>query len=208
MKRLFTLALIFLAASSFAQLGIQVGWNTTGYHFEQNGKSLKRGWLWGVNAGIMYRTPGKHFSLQPALLYTQKGARNNNSDAVYVADVLHFDNRLTYVELAVPIIYKAGLGVDNISFDIGAGPYVGKLVKAVSKKVDLEENNTKTDFKVGTAETDDFTPMDIGLQFYMGARINHFNMSLTYEKGLSNINPAKDESIRNGCFSLNLGVFF
>ena len=199
---------ICISARSFAQFGIQVGWNTSGYKLTKAGVHEKRGWNWGVNAGILYSTPGKVVSLQPTLLYTQKGATNNNNGSTYVSGISHFKNKLAYVELSLPLILKAPLGVKRCSFDIGAGPYFSKLVSAVSKAVDLDGGSKNTKFKVGNASTDDFKTGDIGLSFYMGMRVKHFFMSMGYDLGLSDVDPRSTETIKNGCFTLNIGALF
>jgi len=210
MIRQITLAFVLTCISStvFAQFGIQVGWNTSGYKLTRAGVHEKRAWNWGVNAGVLYTTPGKVLSLQPTLLYTQKGATNNNNGSNYVSGISRFKNKLAYVELSLPLILKANLGVKKCSFDIGAGPYFSKLVSAVSKAVDLNGGSKNTKFKVGKASTDDFKPGDIGISFYMGMRVKHFFMSMGYDMGLSDVDPRSSETIKNGCFSLNMGALF
>ena len=200
--------LSFISTGSFAQFGIQVGWNTSGYKFTKSGVTEKRGWNWGVNAGVMYRLGGKLLCIQPTVLYTQKGATNNNDGPNYVSGILEFKNKLNYAELSLPVIFKVPLGVPKVSFDFGVGPYFGKLVSAVSKAKDLDGNTKKTNFKIGNASTDDFKPGDIGLSIYMGCRIKHFNMCMGYDLGISNITPTTNETIKNGCFSINMGAFF
>jgi len=140
------------------------------------------------------------------MLFTQKGAVNNNLGSVYTPNIDHWTNKLGYAELSLPIILKLPI-MRKSSFDIGVGPYAGSLVSAVSKAKDLDGKITKTKFKVGSDSTDDFKRMDAGLCVYFGGKFSHFNMSLVYEKGLVNISPAKNESIRNGCFSFNMAIF-
>ena len=112
------------------------------------------------------------------------------------------------LELSLPLIFKAPLGVKNCSYDIGAGPYFSKLVSAVSKAVDLDGGTKVNKFKIGKSSTDDFKSGDIGLSLYMGMRVMHFNMSLVYDLGLTNVTPNPNQSIKNGCFSLNIGAIF
>jgi Outer membrane protein beta-barrel domain len=206
---IFLLALTLIVSKGYGQLGLQLGWNTTSYHYVSSGLHEKRGLKWGVNAGLLYRTPGKIVCLQPSLLYTQKGAINNNAGASYTTDVDHYKNRLNYLELTIPIILKVPIAGKKNSFDIGAGPYLGRLISAKSKIYYLDGTDRITKFKIGTNDsTDDFKPMDIGISLYMGARIEHFFMSMGYDIGLANAGAAKNETIKNGCFSLNIGVLF
>ena len=203
------IAFTLIASKGFSQAGMQIGWNTSGYKFVSSGLHEKRGLKWGLNAGLLYRTPGKTVCLQPTLLYTQKGAINNNDGANYTSNVDHYKNRLNYLELSVPILLKVPIAGKKNSFDIGAGPYFGRLVSAKSKIYYLDGTDRITTFKIGTNDsTDDFKPMDIGISLYMGGRFEHFYMNMGYDIGLANVGAAKNENIKNGCFSLNMGVLF
>ncbi len=201
------LTLCILSTTGYGQIGIQLGWNTTGYKYTLSGTTEERGLNFGLNAGLVYRSKGKKLCVQPELLYTQKGATNNNDGANYVSNVLEFKNKLDYMEFALPIIFKIPI-FDAGSFDLGAGPYVSKLLSADCKIKDLNGGSRTTPFKIGTDSTDDFKPIDAGIVFYSAIKVRHFYMSLCYEKGLSDIAPANNLVIKNGCFNFNLGILF
>ena len=210
MKKVFLLLLVVIGfhATGYSQMGLQIGWNTSGYRYVIGGVHETRGWNWGFNGGLLFRTPGKRICFQPTLLYTQKGATNNNDGATYTVGVNKYVNKLNYVEFSVPILFKAPFAGPKNSFDIGIGPYAAKLVSAYSKIKYLDGTDKNSNFKVGNGSKNDFTPLDFGLSFYMGARFTHFFMSLGYDKGISNVDPRSGESIKNGCFNINMGVLF
>lgn len=211
MKKLILLMVFVtaLSAESIAQPGIQAGWNISGYRLERSGTKYERGWNSGFNAGVMYRTPGRYVSLQPTVLYSQKGAVNQNTGSVYVTGVSDYTNNLSYVQLSLPVILKIGLGIDDDwSFDVGVGPYAGFLAAASVKTKYLNGDTDKKDYKIGNSSSDDFKRTDAGLSLYLGARLGHFNTSIGYDLGLIDGSPNGGESLRNRCFSLNLGAFF
>ncbi len=201
------LALSFITFKSYSQAGMQIGLNATNYKLVQAGMHEKRSTKIGLNAGLLYRTPGKHFCLQPTLLYTQKGAINNDWN-INATNVDHYKNRLNYLELSVPVLLKMPVNGPKNTFDIGVGPYLGKLLSAVSKIYYLDGTKKNSKFKIGTAQTDDFKPIDVGLSIYMGVRIHHFYMNMVYDLGLSNVDPITNQSIKNRCFSFNMGALF
>ncbi len=104
MKRLIlVLTFVALAATSFSQVGLQVGLNTTSYRLMRSGSHDARGINFTYNAGLVFRLPGKRICLQPSLLYSMKGAINNNT----ADSVLKYINKLGYLELTVPVLIKA-----------------------------------------------------------------------------------------------------
>ncbi len=197
-----------LSGHSFAQLGIQVGWNTTNYSLKNNGVKDKRSLIWGVNAGAMYRIGIiKKLAVQPELLFSQKGAVNNNLGSSYTSGVSRWVNKLNYVELGVPVLFRMKL-LTKSTFDMGAGPYIATLVSAKSRIEYLNGDKKKDEFKIGSDATDDFKRMDMGYKLYMGAKLSHVNFSMCYARSISDISPTATQTVKNGCFSLNFGVFF
>jgi len=206
-KQLFLLiAAIGFAVSSYAQFGMQLGCNISSYRFVTGGTSDPRGMKFGLNAGILYRTPGKHFGIQPTLLFSQKGCTRNSTATGSTIKV--FRNKLDYLEASMPILIKMPFAGPKNTFDIGAGPYFGTLIAAYSKAKYDDGHSTKTAFKIGTSNSSSFTPTDYGMCLYLGGRFTHFNMSLVYSIGFADIDPQSGESIKNRCFSYNFGVFF
>lgn len=208
MKKLvvFFLLALFATTGSYAQFGMQLGCNISNYKLVVAGADVPRGMKFGLNAGLMYRTKGKRFGIQPTLLFTQKGVTRDNDVSGSSIDL--FRNKLDYLECSVPILIKMPLAGPKNTFDIGAGPYFSKLIAAYSKAKYNDGHTTKTGFKIGTSESSDFTPTDYGLTIYVGGRFTHFNMSLVYDLGFYDVDPQPGGSIKNRCFSFNMGVFF
>lgn len=210
MKKMLFVVVICLACTSFihAQLGITFGGNISKYKYQSSSDRL---FIFSWNGGLFYRIKSKTSNLvvQPALLYTGKGAEKfadidiNEPNEKYI-------NHTNYVELSLPFIYSAPVD-DNGVFrvDIGMGPFVANLVHATSTAVPYEGPRTTTDFKIGTAGTDDFKPLDAGLSFVAGIKLASLSMNIQYDLGLANTNPRSAETtLKSRAFMFNFFIYF
>ncbi len=112
-------------------------------------KSYKSGFTGGVFLNYAFN---EHFSLQPELLYTQKGVRDNLYDGFISIDLTaHFD----YVELPVIAIYKFSrmsgfrpflYGGPNVSFTVGSELELSASI--LSTAVDFSDLTNVTDFGI------------------------------------------------------------
>ncbi len=210
MRKTFILAacaLLFAkGASAFPLWGFQLGFNLNDYKYLIGDNRQDRSYLSGWNVGVMYRTDGRKWRVQPTLLWSQKGAQNVLDAPLQYSWI---SNRLTYLSLSAPVLYNANMeGIKNFTLSIGAGPYVGYLLKATAiKKLLHGGDDEREDYKMGSASTDDFKRGDFGLAFVFGAKLRRVNMAIGYDFGLANISPAENTSIKNRTISINFGVF-
>src|SRR5882757_6294482 len=112
-----------------AKFGIKGGLNLTNLYVADVSNDRMKA---GFNAGVFAKLPvTRGFSIQPELLYSLKGAKENYNNFVQGDGEYRFN--LGYMELPV-------LAVVNITpnFNIHAGPYVGYLVSANVKDVNSE----------------------------------------------------------------------
>ncbi len=126
------------------------------------------------------------FSVQPELLYSEQGAKDESDDDEVV--------RTNY--LTLPILAKYYL-TDGLSLE--AGPQIGFLLTA-----EVEDDGDTIDLKDNTKGT------DIGFAFGLGYKMdNGLNFGLRYFLG-SDINDVDGDSdkISNRVFQLSLGYFF
>ncbi|MCD6011545.1 MAG: hypothetical protein K0Q79_1407 [Flavipsychrobacter sp.] len=201
-------AVLCMIPASYAQVGLQAGVNSSDYKYILNGVHGSRDRNWGFNGALVFRSRGKNVCVQPTFSYTQKGATNPNVVITNVPDtVISSRNKLEYVQFSMPVLMKVKLASRKNSFDIGFGPYVSRLVSAVSIRKFTTGGSGKTDFKIGSGSGDTFKGTDYGLSFYVGLKLDHFNVNAGYDLGLADIGNSSAEKIKNGCLSLNIGVF-
>ena len=142
------------------------------------------------------------FSIQPELLFIQKGKKNKTSSVIGSASSTH---TLNYLE--IPLLAKLKFGNDNVKFYVAAGPSLGILVSADYKSV-FGNSITREKFDVGWSKDDDYKPTDIGAQFGAGLMLGNFVFDVRYGLGLSNIFPddnASDYNEKNRAFGITIG---
>src|SRR6476469_3511581 len=81
---------------------------------DANGNKLNNDAIAGFNAGLNAEIPlGAGTYLQPGVLYSMKGAKNQSGDKI----------KLSYIEVPVNFVYKPILGSGRML--LGFGPYAG-----------------------------------------------------------------------------------
>ena len=136
--------------------------------------------------GVVVEIPvSDKFSVQPELLYSAQGAKDDLSD-----DVLKLDY------LTIPIMAKLYVAE---GFSLELGPQVGFLLSA-KEEFDGESEDIK-DFVKGT---------DFGVNFGLGYQLETgLNFGARYNLGLSDLNDFESsDSIKNGVFQITIGYFF
>ncbi len=177
------------------------GFNTSTYKYQVNNNTSGRSALVGFNAGLFYRgSLASHVIIEPSLLFTRKGARNNNTPF----PVDYTKNRLDYIQLNVPFMYRGWVS-RHADFTLGGGPYAAVLAHADVRTQYRTGDRTLDDYSIGTNSSDDFKPMDAGLRFGAGFRYDQVNVSMAYDLGLADIAPQANTAIRNRSFSVNMG---
>jgi hypothetical protein len=158
----------------------------------------------GFNAGIFAKLPvTSGFSIQPELLYSTKGAKENYSNFVQGNGEYRFN--LGYIELPV-------LAVVNLAknFNIHAGGYAAYLVGANVKNVD----NHGTITGATELNADNFNRWDFGIAGGLGFDVENFTIGARYNYGLTNIGKSGSlsgnltQNSKNAGVSLYLGFGF
>ena len=113
------------------KFGLKGGLNFTNMYIDKVGDDkMKVGW----HAGVFAKFPlAKGVSLQPELLYSNKGSKLNYTDQLIGAGEYRFN--LNYWELPVLLSFNIA---EN--FHINAGPYIAYLSKA--DITDINDNGT------------------------------------------------------------------
>lgn len=184
-----------------AKFGIKGGLNLTNlYVADVSTEHMKA----GFNAGVFAKLPvTRGFSIQPELLYSLKGAKEDYNNFVQGSGEYRFN--LGYMELPL-------LAVVNIApnFNIHAGGYAAYLVNANIKNV----NDQGTVVGANELSTGDFNRWDFGLAGGAGFDIQNFTIGARYNYGLShigkndNLTGALTKNSKNAGLSIYVGFGF
>ena len=154
----------------------------------------------GANIGLYAKIPvAKGLSIQPEVLYSQKGAQVNYNNLFGSGKYRYnFD----YIEVPVSLVINVAK-----NFNVLAGGYTAFLASAKVKDVDANGNING----VKELNKDNFETFDYGLVGGLGFDIENTNIGLRYSYGLKNI--GKDGSLsgnvlqnaKNSVISLTIG---
>jgi hypothetical protein len=203
-----TLLLVSLLASpgfSGIKFGVKGGFSLADLTFKpeitNSPFTNKAGAVGGIslNVGLC-----SFFSLQPEVLYVQKGTKGSETiEGEEVTGKYEFD----YVE--VPLLLNFSFAKEGSSFvpSIFAGPYAGFNTRAKIKVTEAGESYSE-DFKDEVKDTEFGLTFGIGL----GKKIGHGKIVLDvrYDLGLTNIaeGMAEGESVKNKTWLFMLGYCF
>lgn len=218
-KSFFALMIVLLAgiAGAHAQkkeeklvtLGIRAGVNfqkVYGDDFLGNkiDNDFKTGFHAGVTADLMV-TPT--FYLQPALLFSTKGAKAKDDDT-------EITQNISYIELPVNLLFKPELG--NGKLLLGVGPYAAYGISgkykaktgSTSVETDIKFKNTITAADYLNGDSYFVKPFDFGANALVGYELNNgFSVQVNGQLGLSKINPKiKDVNEANKTDVKNVGI--
>ena len=184
-----------------AKFGIKGGLNlTTLYSSDVSTDHMKA----GFDAGIFAKLPvTRGFSIQPELLYSQKGAKSTYDNFAQGSGEYRFN--LGYVEM--PLLAVVNLAPN---FNLQAGGYAAYLVNANVKNV-----NNNGDIQGATdLNTDNFNRWDFGLVGGLGFDIENFTIGARYNYGLTKIGKSGNltgdlaGNSKNAGFSIYVGFGF
>ncbi len=127
MKTFFLLAALAVTSCGFAQVSIipRVGISLANAAIDEDNKRAGQRAVLGLTTGLGVNfalTPDKFLSVQPEILYSQKGwAAENNGLVSYDGSY-----RLNYLE--IPVLLKVNFGGETVRAYVNAGPSVGYLL--------------------------------------------------------------------------------
>lgn len=162
----------------------------------------------GVNVGI-----SESFSVQADLLYTQRGARYEQTTQVPFLGAVTTKGSLRLNYLDIPVLGRYTFGGDDLKFYVNAGPAIGI---GLSGKSTLEAPgiNFNSNVNFGT-EPDNNTGnetyvrrIDFGIQSGAGVLYpvgpGSLNLDLRYSLGLANVD-SKPSDVKHRMFVVSLG---
>jgi hypothetical protein len=155
------------------------------------------------------------FVIQPSLLYATKGSKGEVENDLEGTETISIN--LSYIELPINFIYKAQL--NNGSFLVGAGPYIGYGLKAKAKQGEetFEIPFSNTWQQIDEMREGALKPLDYGINALVGYQFgNGLSLTLNAQMGLANIYVQEPDafkstdksSIKNIGFNLSVGYKF
>jgi hypothetical protein len=170
------------------------------------GGAVTSGSRTGFFAGGTVRIPvNEMFSVEPSVLYAQKGYELNGSLNLKNTEFLgaNAKARLTSHYIDFPVVLKANIK----GFQVFAGPQISYLAKA-----DLRTTAGALGFNVVNTTTDatnQFNRWDAGLTGGIGYQFgNGVNINAAYDHGLSRVNSGKSLEAYNRGFKVGVGIQF
>jgi hypothetical protein len=194
------LALVFGVPAASAQemsWGIKGGVNFANLETEADSELAPLDMRIGIVAGVFFTVPiGGLFSIQPEILYSQKG---NAFDIPELA--VEGATEIDYLE--TPILVRVGRWrTGGTTFNAFAGPSLGFKVRA---RATAEGAGERESIDI----SDDIETFDFGVVFGGGVEFGRFVVDGRYTWGLSNLSKADDDlKVTNRVISIMGGVRF
>lgn len=138
-----------------AQIGVRAGFNYSTLTGDIEGVSSQLGYQFGLTYKMGL---SGSLSFTPGLLYTTKGAYDDDFDITYSLD---------YLEIPLDLNYAL-----NDAFSLNVGPYLAYMISANDNGVD-----TKADYK----------SLDFGANFGFSYSINPSTFGIGYAMGFGNV---------------------
>lgn len=183
------------------KIGIKGGLNLTNmYVSDISDENMKV----GLNLGFFAKLPlTKGFSIQPELIYSNKGAKETYNNFIQGSGEYRFN--LHYIEL--PVLAVINLGKN---FNIHGGPYISYLAAANVKNLNDEDGIEGVD----ELDAENFNRIDYGVAAGFGIDIDKITLGARYNYGLREIGKSGSLSgevtkdSKNSAISLYIGIGF
>jgi hypothetical protein len=165
-------------------------------------KSSNTGFFGGASVSVPLN---EMFSIEPGMFYAQKGAELKGELGIKNIEFLgaNAKAKLTSHYVDIPLVLKANIN----GFQIFAGPQVSYLAKA-----DLKTTAGALGFNLfnNTMDaTDQFNRWDAGITAGIGYQFaNGFNISTSYDHGLTKIDANKNMDAYTRSFKVGIGFRF
>jgi outer membrane immunogenic protein len=211
MKKLVLAAAVAVSSLTFAQqFGIKGGMNVSSISKDAN--LSNQGSKIGFNAGVFANAPlGSQFSIQPELIYTQYGAKFQQTGQTVVEGASVLTNQtvssathLDYIALPIMFQYNA-----TPSFYLEAGPEFGLNVSAKDKTKNETSGNTLAESSNYSDQINKFNlGIGVGAGYYFTPSIG---LTARYVAGVTDIaknRPSGSNSSRNNVFQVGLAYKF
>lgn len=164
----------------------------------------------GFHAGVAADIPlSSYFSIEPALLYSNKGFKYKGN---FLGSDIDVSTNLHYLD--IPVNFKASTQMEGgIRIYAAAGPYMG-IGMAGKGKVKITGQGTSQevneDVEWGSEDGYILRRLDFGATFGAGVEVKQIQIGLSYDLGLANISASQEDnsSTKNRVLKLSVGWMF
>ncbi|MCC9168362.1 porin family protein [Pontibacter harenae] len=217
MKKIFFVITVLIASMSVAQaqsgVGVRVGANLSNLEGDlQNEDRFEN--KWGFHAGLTYNIGiiGNFFSIQPELLYSNKGYKNSDEEYTLLTDTYRREGNTNYNYLDLPVLARIKAG--PLYFE--AGPQASYLL-SVNNRTRLYMNDERVSSNTTEISRDDMKKFELGYAAGIGlATGGGLSIGVRYNGSLTDFgdfNPEDYEgdigndlrNARNSVFLITLG---
>ncbi len=149
--------------------------------------------------GLVEIPINEKFAIQPELLYSSQGAKEEYSEIAWGGGKIQYDTKLKLDYINIPIMAKYYV-IDGLSLE--AGPQFGILVSAKTEieVTQMGEGNTQS-FEDDV--NDSYKNLDIGFGLGAGYRLNNgIFFSARYIIGISDVTEDVEYDLGNGLISV------
>ena len=215
MKKLFLTVMSIATFTIYAQdvtFGAKAGLNFANLDVTDSNYDSRTSFHLGITAEFAI---SDNFSVQPELLYSAQGAKDEFSDSDYYGDgsVRYSEESILKVDyLQIPIMGKYYV---SDAFSIEVGPQIGFLLSSKYEGDFTFTDNINGEVLDSGSDNEnykDFTKsVDFGLNFGLGYKLESgLNFALRYNLGLSDINDIQDSTseTKNRVLQLSVGFNF
>lgn len=218
MKKLLSIFAFVLVAFTAAQaqsgFGIRGGANLSNLEGDLRNESLYED-KWGFHGGITLNVPviGNFFSIQPELLYSNKGFKNSDEEYTLpnqTTPLYRREGRVNYNYLDLPVLAKIKAG--PLYFE--AGPQASYLL-SVNDKTSVYADNELVSSTTTVIDRDNMRKFELGYAAGVGLTTGkRFSIGVRYNGSFNDfVDDTPDNyfdqdirNARNSVFMLTLGV--
>lgn len=181
-------------------ISLNAGVSIPTYSYKYNGVSSNRKIYPGYTGGvfIVWNKDVSFISIALGLNYLQAGAINK---APAIANAAESKNRINHFQVEAYIFKFQPVKV----FEIRGGFYFNTAMSGKATITKTDGTITKTDFKFGITEDNDFHKGDLGFTVKSFINISKLKLSAAYQMGIDNISTKALEEIKNKIFTVGVG---
>ena len=208
-KLLFTALAVVVFSTTNAQdttFGAKAGLNLSTLDITDENIDSRTAFHLGVTAEIAI---SEKFSIQPELLYSSQGAKNEDSyEDFYVSGTTNTTWKIDYILLPVMAKFYVSEGLS-----LEAGPQIGFLASA-NADTDVTVRDNAAEVSVSNSSStdvkDELKSIDFAFNLGLGYKLdNGLNFAARYNIGLSDINDSEsDAKFKSRVFQLSVGFNF
>lgn len=210
------MSFLFYSTSGFAQLSIAPRLGLQIANLNLSAGSLSVSSRIGMSAGVTANIRLGRCSLQPALVYVQRGAKvadkgdwvslyNNNGNSITRWRTTTADYQLSYLEIPFNLVYTGEDEETGNGFQTLIGPYIafgmdgtvtvktedsdmmnGPVIETKTASQSIDYTNNITS---GMGSGEYLRALDAGGQIGLGYRYGHFQLQALYQLGMVSTRP-------------------